>query len=279
LDPFALGLVLGAAILHASWNAMVRGSGDRGATLAGVAGSHALVGLGMILLAPLPARESWGPLAVSVIVHYAYYVLLFQAYRLGDLSLVYPVSRGLSPLLVAVSAAILIGETLTPGGWAGLAAISGGILLLAAQARGAAASRAAVLVALVLGVSIAVYSVSDGIGIRASGTPLGYIGWLFLLEFPIPVAIWLLRARARRAVPRRGTIIGLAGGVFSVAAYGLVLYANTLAPLGAVSAIRESSVIIAALIGVLVFGERPWKGRVVAAALVAAGVIAFARAG
>lgn len=281
METVALSMVLVAAVLHATWNALVKAAGtDRAATLAGVSAAHALCGLAMVLTFAPPAPASWTPLAISTVVHFAYYLLLFQAYRLGDLSLVYPIARGLAPFLVAVSAAVLIGEVLSPLGWAGLAAISGGIGLLALQGRGKAATGGlAVLTACALGLSIATYSVADGIGIRASGSPMGYMGWLFLLEFPVPLAVALVRVRARRTVPVRSVLVGLLCGGLAVGAYGLVLYANTLAQLGAVSAVRESSVIIAALIGVVAFGERPWRLRLVAATVVACGVVALAASG
>lgn len=280
METAALALVLGAAFLHALWNAILKAArGERAVVLAGISAAHALAGIALIALAEPPARASWLPLGLSTLLHYAYYMLLYRGYRLGDLSLVYPIARGLAPFVVALSAALLIGEVLPVQGWVGLAAISGGIGLLALQARGGTASPEAIAVAALLGLSIAAYSVADGIGIRASGSALGYMGWLFVLEFPVPLAVTLARLRGRRRIEPRSVLIGLGGGVFAVTAYGLVLYANTLAPLGAVSAVRESSVIIAALIGVVLFGERPWRGRLVAAGCVALGVLLLASGG
>lgn len=278
MSAAALGLVLFAAVLHAGWNAMVRAVSDRAAVLASVSAAHALVGLVLVGLSPAPAMASWPYIAVSTVVHYAYYLLLFHAYRLGDLSQVYPVSRGLAPALVAISAFLLIGETLTPAGWAGIAAVSAGIGLLAVQRGAAAAPRWSVLLAILLGICIAIYSTADGIGVRLSGNALGYMGWLFLLEAPVPLAVAFHRRRTGGRVGRRILALGLLGGVCAVSAYGIVLYVKTFAPLGAVSAVRESSVIIAALMGVVLFGERPWPGRLMAAGIVAAGVMALAAA-
>lgn len=279
MSSFALAIVLSAALLHASWNALVKAAPDRSLTLAAVSGMHALVGLGLILVSPAPAMASWPSIATSTAIHYGYYFLLFQAYRLGDLSQVYPISRGTAPALVALGAFLVIGETLTPLGWAGLAAVTAGIGLLALQRGAADADRRAIFVAGALGLSIAAYSVADGIGVRWSQSPTGYMGWLFLLESPVVLAILLTRRRNGAAFDRRQFGLGLIGGLFAVAAYGLVLYAKTIAPIGAVSAVRESSVIIAALIGVVVFGERPWLGRLISAVVVALGVIALASAG
>lgn len=276
MSAFALAIVLLAALLHASWNALVKSATDRAVTLAAVAAMHAVSGLVMLSLAPFPPPESWLYIAISTAIHYAYYILLFQAYRVGDLSLVYPIARGLAPAIVAASAYVLIGENLGTIGWAGLVAVSLGIGLLA-WGRGAShASGNAIGIAIVLGLSIAAYSVADGIGVRSSPNPLSYIGWLFLLEFPVPLWIAVSRIRNRGAFGGRVFAIGLVGGLFSVVAYALVLYAKTMAPLGAVSAIRESSVIIASLIGLFLFGERPWKVRILAAIVVGAGVAALA---
>lgn len=277
MSGFALGLVLFAALLHATWNAMVRGGADRALMLAGVAMAHALVGVVFITLGPAPDIASWPWLITSVLVHYVYYWLLFRAYREGDLSQVYPISRGMSPALVTLGAMVLIGETLPPIGLAGVACVSVGIALLAVSARGK--GRAPLWFAIALGAMIAIYSVSDGIGIRASGSIFGYMGWLFLSEALVPLVVLGQRHRNGHGVAMRVLAQGLLGGVFSVAAYGIVLYVKTIAPIGAVSAVRESSVIIAALIGVFVFGERPAGLRLLAATVVAAGVIALAMSG
>ncbi|MCB1472011.1 MAG: EamA family transporter [Rhodobiaceae bacterium] len=278
MTPFALSIVLLAAFLHALWNALVKGSSDRATMLAGVTAATALFGLAALFVADPPAPASWPYIVASVVIHWAYYALLYQAYRLGDLSQVYPISRGMAPALVAAGAFLVIGETMPVAAIAGLAAVSLGILILAMLRGAANADRRAVMVALVLGSVIAVYSVVDGIGIRLADSPLGYIAWLYLMEFPI--AVWILwpRWRRREPFPRKRFAKGLMGGVFSVVAYGLALYATTIAPLGAVSAVRESSVVIAAIIGLVVFRERPWPGRLLAAAIVAGGVVLLASA-
>lgn len=279
MSPLAISLVLLAAVLHACWNAMVKAVADRAAVLAAVSAAHALAGLVLIAMAPAPAVASWPSIVISTVVHYGSYILLFHAYRLGEFSQVYPISRGLAPMVVAVGAAILIGETLTPTEWAGLIAISLGIGFLALQRGAIRAPPATILIALALGCTIATYSVADGIGVRLSGSPLGYMGWLFLCEAPVPMAIAIRRLHRGGNFDPRVLGLGLAGGVFALTAYGLVLYVKTFAPLGAVSAVRESSVVIAALIGVIAFHERPWRGRIAAAVVVAGGVIALALAG
>lgn len=265
--------------MHASWNAIVKNAGDRALTLSAVAAMHTVGGLLLIAISEPPAPASWPSLGASTIIHYGYYLLLFQAYRLGDLSQVYPISRGLAPALVALGTYLIVGETLSIPGWAGLAAICLGIGLIAIQRGAAHADGTAVMFALLLGLSIAAYSVADGIGVRWSQSPTGYMGWLFLLEAPVVLAVFGPRLAQRRRIDWAAFSVGLVGGALSVLAYGLVLYAKSIAPIAAVSAVRESSVIIAALIGVLLFGERPWIGRVLAALVVVVGVVLMAAAG
>ncbi len=239
MSAFALTIVLAAALMHASWNALVKAASDRALTIAAVSTMHAVGGVILIAIAPSPA---------------------------------------MAPALVAFGTFAIIGETLTPQGWAGLAAVTVGIGLLALQRGAAHADRRAVGVAAALGFTIAAYSVADGIGVRWSESPLGYMGWLFLFESPVTLAILLNRRRFQTPFDLRVFSLGLIGGAFAVTAYGLVLYAKTIAPIGAVSAVRESSVIIAALIGVLFFGERPWAGRLISAIVVALGVVVLATA-
>jgi uncharacterized membrane protein len=279
MTAFALGIVLFSAFLHAGWNAMLKAVDDRAGVLGAVSFAHALAGVVLISVSPVPAMASWPSIIISTLVHYLYYLLLFRAYRHGDLSQVYPISRGLAPAFVAFSAWILIGEALEPLAVVGLVAITGGIGLLALQRGAATAPRSTVGFAVLLGVCIGIYSTADGIGIRLSDTATGYMGWLFLLEAPVPLAIALHRRRKGGQFAPRTLILGLIGGAAAVTAYGLVLYVKTIAPLGAVSAVRESSVIIAALIGVFFFGERPWQGRILAASIVALGVVALSWAG
>lgn len=274
MSGFALSLVLTAAVLHALWNAIVKGAGERALVMGTVAFAHVVVGAAALLFVPMPAPAAWPYLAASALIHYAYFAFLFLSYRHGDLSQVYPIARGVAPLLVALGALALAGEMLPPAGWAGVIAVSLGIATLALGRNGALkASRFAVLSALATGMMIASYSVVDGLGIRLSQAPAGYIAWIFALELPIPISILWHRGARAGPLPRRTLAIGFVGGLLSVGAYALALYAKTIAPLAAVSAVRESSVIIAALIGVWLFGERPWQRRVVAALIVVLGVV------
>ncbi|MBL4598811.1 MAG: EamA family transporter [Rhizobiaceae bacterium] len=271
-----LTLVLGAAFLHAFWNALVKGSVDRAVTLALVQTGGVICGLFLVFNYMPPAREAWPFLAASTIIHFLYYAFLLLSYRFGDLSQVYPISRGISPVIVATGAWIFVGEVLPPMAMGGLLLITSGIaIIFFARLRGTTNWKA-IGAALCTGMTIASYTVVDGMGIRSSQSPLGYIGWLFVLEFFASIAIFIYRRHALATLPLKVYGIGILGGVVSSVAYGLAMYAQGLAPFAAVSAIRESSVLIAALIGVVWFKERPWKPRVFAAFVVAAGVILLA---
>lgn len=275
LPGFAIVLVLLAALSHACWNALVKISGDRLVIIAAVN----LVGAAIALLAlpfvDVPRAEAWPWLITSVLVHLLYYYFLIAQYRAGDLSHVYPLSRGLSPLLVAGAAALLAGEVLPAAAMAGIALSSAGIASLAFEGgppwrRDAAPA----LFACGTAVVIALYTVVDGIGVRRAGSAPGYIAWLFVLD-GLPVALFAA-ARRRRELGRilaREWPRSVLGGALALLAYGLVIWALSLGPMAHVSALRETSVIFAALIGVLALRERFGPRRVLAAVLVSAGLV------
>lgn len=272
MSTTAFALVMSAAVLHALWNALVKAAGDRGMILALIATGHVILGGVAALFLPLPDLASWPFIVASTIIHWLYYFLIFHAYRMADLSLVYPISRGIAPVLVGLGGAFWLGEVLPGQAWAGVFAVSLGVVLVSWHSMFSRAAAPSVLIALATGATIAAYSVVDGAGVRLSGGSLSYIAWLFLLEGF--VVLWLVARRpmAFLRMGRRALLIGLAGGAASATAYGLAIHAKTLAPVGLVSALRETSVVIAAAIGVLWFGERPWKPRLLAAAIVAGGI-------
>jgi drug/metabolite transporter (DMT)-like permease len=273
---FALTLVLSAAFLHALWNAMMKRSADRFIAMAMLNFGHGLPALVAVYFLLPPVAESWPFLAGSTFVHFFYYIFLLLSYRFGDLSQVYPIARGIAPVTVAFGAWIFAGEVLPVRAWYGILLITAGIgVLFFARSKGHA-NASAVMAALATGLMIASYTVLDGMGVRLSQHALGYIAWLFLLEWPFAFGLLYYRRHLLTSIPVNVYLIGLLGGVISAIAYGLAIYAKSIAPLGAVSAVRESSVIIAAMIGVIWFGERPWKLRVLAAIIVATGVIMLA---
>ncbi len=273
---FVLTLVLSAAFLHAFWNALVKGAEDRTLVMGLVNLGHTIFGLTLVILFIPPAVESWPYLIASTIVHFLYYAFLLLSYRFGDLSQVYPIARGISPPVVALSAWVIADEVLPIAAWAGILMVSFGIAMLVFNRRNGMMNGKAVAAAIVTGLTIASYTVIDGLGVRVSQSPFGYIGWLFVLESVSSFYIFYIRRDALQAATWKVYLTGILGGVVSSVAYGMAIYAKSLASLGAVSAIRESSVIIAAMIGVIWFGERPWVIRVISACIVATGVIVLA---
>jgi drug/metabolite transporter (DMT)-like permease len=272
MTAWILLLPILAAVLHAVWNALVKTSGDRLITLGFIAFVNVLTALALLPFVDPPSQASWALIAISTTVKYAYYVLVNFAYRAGDLSLVYPLSRGFAPLAVTVAAAVLAGEYLSLPSLAGVVIACLGISSLAIGGIGRLHDSLPIWLAIGTGLTIAVYTVCDGLGIRASDSPVGFIAWIYILELPVVLAIlWLRRRGLARALESHWRY-GLLAGVCAVVAYALVLIAALYAPLSIVSALRETSVIIAALIGTVLLGERPWQDRVVASTFVAGGV-------
>ena len=285
MSAVALTLALMSAGLHATWNALVKVAPDRALVLAAIAAAHVAGGLLVMIFADSPAAASWPFIIASAFLHYLYYVLLYESYRFGDLSQVYPIARGMAPMLVALGALVFAGEELSLAAWTAIAVTSVGIMSIAFLRRNPLAAGGRTLAwTFANGLVIAAYSVVDGIGVRLAGDPFGYIAWLFALEFPVVLVIAWRRgqqsefrwATFARAGLNRRLGLSLLGGFFSTVSYAIVLFANTLAPLGAVSAVRESSVIIAALIGTLLLGEQPRWPRLVSAGLVGTGIIMLA---
>jgi drug/metabolite transporter (DMT)-like permease len=274
MTPSIAGLVLLAALLHASWNAMAKSGGEPQFSIASYRLVSALCCLPLLFLLPLPLAASWPMLAASAVIHTAYYLTLSRAYHSGDLSQVYPLFRGLAPVLVFAGAAVLAGEYLGTGAMLGIGLVSAGLISIT-FAGGALGKIPAPALAwgLATSVLIAAYTVADGMGVRVAGNAFAYIAWLFVLE-PVPICGWLLLRRRQgwfvymRAKP--GKI--LAGAAAAAAAYGMVIYAMGFAPMAMVSSLRETSVIFAALIGTLLFREPFGRQRVIAAVLVCCGV-------
>lgn len=277
LEPTILALVLLAAIAHAGWNALVKASGERGAIFSVLLLTGGAFGLVAVLVLPLPAPEAWFYLALSAVIHYGYYGFLLLAYRYGDLSHVYPLARGSAPLMVAGGAWVMAGEQIGPMGIAGLVLASGGIMSLAFE-NGLPRDHAAkaVFFALGTGTLIAAYTVVDGLGVRAAQAPISYIAWLNVVE-AIPISLWLLARRPANFTGLSGLSWrrGIFGGVLAMAAYGLVIYALSLGAMAHISALRETSVLFAALIGTLVLRETSGSPgrRIAAAGMVSAGIV------
>ena len=270
-------LVLGAALMHATWNAIVKVVTDRLVSLTLVNFTHSLIALAFLPFVGRPAPESWPYLIASLVIHQAYYAGLVMQYRFGDLGQVYPLARGASPLIVAAVAWAWAGEALAPGALFAILLITGGTLSLAMIGWGQGSHRQAVSWAMFTALCIAGYSLADGFGGRASGQPLAYIVWLFLLDgLPMVFLLPWRRSRAQLSASLDQHLRqGLIGGVLSTTAYGIVIWVMSQAPLAMVTALRETSVIAAALIGAYILKEPFGARRILAACTVALGVVAL----
>ena len=266
--------VLGAALLHASWNALIKSGGDVQFDTALVALGSSVVVLPLLPFVPPPEPAAWPWLAASAVIHVGYFIALVGAYRAGDLSHGYPIMRGLAPLLVALSAFAWFAETLSAAAWTGVGLVSAGVVSLGVV--GGRASLAASLWATGNAVIIASYTLVDAVGVRAAGGAERYVVWFFLF-MGLPYALIVFAARRGEALRyaaqrwRRG----LLGGACAATAYGIALWAMTRAPVAAVAALRETSVIFAALIGAWLLKEGHLRERLAGAAVVAAGVVAL----
>ncbi len=276
--PFHIMLiVLFSALLHAAWNAFIK-SGDNKLveTTLLVTGAGAMAGVALPFL-PAPAQASWPFLAASVAIHCAYFSLVALAYRSGELSFAYPMMRGSAPLFTAFLAVWVVQEPIGAGGWLGILLLCAGILWLGGDGwRSARSQRHALAFALLNAVVIVAYTIVDGLGVRASGNAWSYVLWLFFLNtFPLLAVGFASNARAIVSVPLRGWGKGLAGGLCTVCAYGLALWAMTQVPIALVAALRETSVLIATALGALLLKERFGFHRWIAAALITAGAVSM----
>jgi drug/metabolite transporter (DMT)-like permease len=268
-------LVLLAAFMHAVWNTFVKSSRDRLVELTLVNVVSGLIAACALPWVGTPDPASWGYILASIIIHTAYYIFLILAYRVGDLSHVYPLARGVSPLIVALLSGIVAGEVLNDGQLAAVVLISASVASLALIGRWQQREHLKpVLLALGTGCTIAGYTLVDGTGVRLSGNALAYIAWLFALDCLPLLAITLVLRRGAIGQTLRGQWrTGVLGGMLALSAYGLVIWALSLGAMAPIAALRETSVIIAALIGALFLGEPFGRRRALAAAGVAIGVI------
>jgi len=274
VSSVVLAATLAAACAHATWNSIAHGISDKLASFTLVCLGSLLCSLPLVLLSAPPDTRCWPYLALSGSLHVAYMALLMLAYRLGDFSQAYPLARGTSPLVVLLLAAVFVGEVPGPGQFAGVALICGGLAVLVLSGRRAGhLDRKAVLAAVATGLVIASYTTVDGVGVRLSGSVTGYTGWLMTSE-SIVIPVVALAARRGRLLTAMRPVwhIGLLGGGLSVLAYGLVLWAQTRGALASVAALRESSIVLAAVIGSVFFHEKFGRSRIVAAACVTLGI-------
>ena len=271
-----VGAVLFGALLHASWNAMVKSSSDKALDTAVIHVLGSFVALPLFLVAGPPIAQAWPYIGASLVIHIGYYVALTGAYKHGDLGLTYPLMRGTAPLLVALSAALTLGESLSPLAWAGVLGVSCGVLTLGLS-RHAMDSARAVRFALANAVVIALYTIVDGLGVRASGNALQYVATLFVLD-GWPFGLMVLRRRGWSVAwpyARQRAPLAIVGASASLGSYGIALWAMTRAPVAMVAALRETSVLFAVLIGTWLLKEAFTLRRAVGTAAIVAGVMAL----
>lgn len=268
--------VLFGALLHAGWNALVKSGADKALDTALIQLAGSLLALPLLFVVGLPAPQAWPFLLSSVVIHVGYYAALVGAYRHGDLGLTYPLMRGTAPLLVALSASVAVGESLSPLAWGGVLAVSCGVLVLGIS-RHAMDSPRAVAFALANAVVIALYTLVDAVGVRASGNALQYVVALFAVHGWPFVLLVLARRGLRAAAPyaRRRAALAFLGAAASLGSYGIALWAMTRAPVATVAALRETSVLFAAVLGTWLLKEAFTPRRALGTAVIVAGVMAL----
>jgi len=270
--------VLFGALLHATWNTLVKAAADKLALTVLVCCAAGLWALPAVALLPAPAPESWRFIAQSVLIHLFYFSFVGLAYARVDLSVAYPLMRGLPPLATTALAIAWLGESVGPLALAGVALVSVGVMaLLAESSRSGALDRRALAVVLVVAATVVAYTLNDALGARASGHAGAYLAWLLLLIAPGMLAVGLATRGPRLlwSTARSTWKIALLGGACTAVSYGITLWAMKHAPVALVAALREVSVVIALLIAALVLQERFGRVRAIAVGLAVAGVAAI----
>jgi phosphonate utilization associated putative membrane protein len=279
--PVVLAVLCGA-MLHASWNAMVKSSGDKGIDLALVTMAGAVIALPFMLWTGLPnVSRVWPYLLGSLVIHIGYYIALVEAYKHGELGLTYPIMRGFAPLLVALASSAFIGEIPSTASWLGIIGITVGVAMVGLAHPGEALHHGkALMFAFANAGIIALYTLVDGVGVRTNGDAIRYVLLLFVLDgFAYPLIVWLRRTPAARAelvayVRTRWPVATLGGGA-SIGSYAIALWAMTRAPVASVAALRETSVLFAALLGTLLLKERFGLQRAMGTLVIVGGVMAL----
>lgn len=277
METYVILVVLGSAMLHAVWNAIIKGGADKliETSMKTVGGGIAVLAFLPFLPPPLPG--SWPFLAATICIHFFYYLFIAYAYRGADLSYAYTIMRGSSPLFTALVSAGFLSEALSPSGWTGVLMLSSGVLVLAVDAaRRGGFSLPATALAMANAVVIMGYTLVDGHGVRSAGNTVSYIFWVFFCNaFPISLFAIGMRGKEYFRYVRVRWKYGFFGGCCSLLAYGLALWGMTRAPIAAVAALRETSVVFGVIFAVLFLKERVTPARAAAAILVLAGATAM----
>jgi drug/metabolite transporter (DMT)-like permease len=265
--------VLLAAAMHAGWNAVLKVRLEPFAAITLVTGLAGLAGLPFMVALGLPRSEAWPWLLSSVAIHLAYNVALSAAYRHADMGQVYPIARGGAPLLTTLGSILLLREPFGAVAGIGIVILGLGICLMSLGSKDVRLDRRALGYALLTAVTICAYTIVDGVGARAAGDPHAYSAALFVLDgFPLPLYVLLRRGLSGFAPMRPFVVPGFAGGAMSLAAYWIAIWAMTVAPIPLVAALRETSVLFAALIAALVLKEPVSPRRAIAAAVILTGL-------
>lgn len=275
METHVFVIVLLAALLHATWNAVVKGGADKHLGMTAVVLGHIPISLIALPFAPLPDFASWPYFVAGIVLHIGYQLFLLNSYRFGDLTQVYPIARGTAPILVVAVSLLFLGVSLTKGQLLPVFMIAIGIMSLSVvrQQDGLRNPRAAAL-AFITGCFIAGYSLNDGLGARMAGTALGFYAWLSLVNAILFAGIMrVTKPGLLSRVSSEGRRAFLIGGPASFAAYALVVWAFTQAPIALVTALRETSIIAALLIGVFFLKERLDLAKVVATIVTLSGAI------
>jgi phosphonate utilization associated putative membrane protein len=268
-------LVLTGALLHASWNAMVKSSADKALDTALIHVLCSLLALPVLLVVGLPPVHVWPYVLASLVIHVGYYIALAGALKHGELGLAYPLMRGTAPLLVALGSYFLLGEAIRVMGWLGILMISGGVLMLGMSA-GLLRHRKAVVFALSNAVLIALYTVVDARGARESGNVAQYIALLFALDgWAFALLVFIQRKGQVWHYARQRWPLATAGALASLGSYAIALWAMTVAPVALVAALRETSVLFAVILGAWLLKERWTRWRILGAISIVAGVMAL----
>ncbi|HEV8018251.1 MAG TPA: DMT family transporter [Steroidobacteraceae bacterium] len=272
MKPTIIGLTLAAAVLHATWNAILRSGVDRLWSVTIMSFATTLVAIPCALLLPLPRTQSWAYLGISAVLQVLYIILLAHAYRHGELAQVYPIVRGSVPLLVSIGGFVFAGQRLNAGTLSGIGLISVGIVSLAfGRVRAEAKSLALALVTALL---VASYVTADGIGVGLAGNSQSYAAWIFVLYGALlPMTFLLLRGRITVSLRAPETLKVMTGGVVSFVSYGAITAALAAGNVGPVAALRETSIVFAVLIGHIVLGERLTGRRVLVCLAVTLGAV------
>jgi drug/metabolite transporter (DMT)-like permease len=273
-DGLTIGLVLLAALLHASWNALTKAGGDPLISVTIITATGGVCALPLLIWLPLPGPETWKWLLVSACIHYVYQLALVRTYQLGELSQVYPIARGLAPLGVACLAAIGVGEYLEPGQLVGLALASLAIISLGTGRVAGQSTKHAVGMAVLTAVLIGSYTYTDARGVRSVASAENFIGWSFFLgSVPMVMTTIVVRRSSGLAAWRRLGPNAIGGGLMATLGYSIALWALSRAPMASVASLRESSVLFAAILGTRVLGDSFGRRRVVSALVLVLGLI------